>query len=76
MPDTLTPDVIATSHVIADYESVVTAAARTIDRQVSLLTDALHALRNGSPDVTAEFLNRSIDALIDARQTIADRPRH
>lgn len=34
-----------------------------------LLTDALHALRNGSPHVTDEFIDRSIAILARQRST-------
>lgn len=60
-----TPDIhqIAIAHAIDDRELLRAHASRTIARQVDLLTDGLHALRNGSPHVTEEFLERAIVAL-------------
>lgn len=52
---------IMKSHLIDDYETVRTHALRTLLRQTDLLDDALHALRNGSPHVTDEFVERVRD---------------
>lgn len=51
------------SHLLDDTERTRTHAVRTISNTLPLLTDALHALTHGSPDVTAEFIERVRDAL-------------
>jgi hypothetical protein len=51
------------SHQIDTFESLRTRIVRGLDRQLELLTDGLHALRNGSPEVTEEFIERSIAAI-------------
>lgn len=59
----LTHDAIRLAHVIDDYERMRTSAVRSMSSSVDLLTDALHALRNGAPNVTGEYLDRVIYAL-------------
>jgi hypothetical protein len=51
------------SHLIDDAETTRTHPIRTLKDSVDLLTDALHALRNGSPHVTDEFVERVRDAI-------------
>lgn len=50
-------------HTIADLDAARTKAVRVAEAEVAMLTDALHALRNGAPAVTEEFLNRAITNL-------------
>lgn len=55
--------VIDMSHHVDDYETLRTRVTRTLSRQIDLLSDGLHALRNGSLAVTEEYVDRSIDTL-------------
>jgi hypothetical protein len=74
----LTASQIAMSHTIDDIETLRENALRTMIEQVDLLTDALHALRNGSPDVTDEFLDRAITSMtrhITAHRAALDAQR-
>jgi hypothetical protein len=50
------------SHHVDDYETLRTRVQRMLDRQIDLLADGLHALRNGSTSVTEEYLERAIEA--------------
>jgi len=59
-------DIVTESLIIDDLERERTKAIRTLREQKDLLSDALHALRNGSPAVTEEFLERSIAAIAKA----------
>ena len=52
------------SHIIDDLEKERTAMVRKVNRAIPLLEDALHALRNGSPHVTDEYLERVIADLV------------
>lgn len=51
------------SHHVNDYEALRTRIVRLLDKQVELLSDGLHALREGSTEVTEEFTDRTIAAL-------------
>lgn len=51
------------------YQDVLTdkfTLKRGSQRAVELLTDALHALRHGSPHITDEFIERAINHLVKA----------
>lgn len=45
-------------HAVDDYEVLRTQVIRLLSGQVNLLTDGLHALRNGSTSVADEFVDR------------------
>lgn len=45
-------------HAVNDYEVLRTQVIRLLSGQVNLLTDGLHALRNGSTAVADEFIDR------------------
>lgn len=66
----LTPHQIALSHTIDDAELQRTRSLRCVDGQISLLDDALAALRAGDTDVTDEYLGRVIDALTAERTAL------
>lgn len=51
------------AHTIADLDAARTKAVRVCTAEAASLTDALHALRNGAPEVTDEYLDRAISAL-------------
>lgn len=51
------------SHHVDDYEALRTRIVRVLDKQIDLLSDGLHALRNGATDVADEFTDRTIAAL-------------
>ena len=55
--------VVDKSHMADDYETLRTRIIRRLSGEVDLLTDALHAMKNGSPIVAEEFLDRSVMAL-------------
>ena len=55
--------VVDKSHMADDYETLRTRIIRRLSGEVDLLTDALHAMQNGSPSVAEEFLDRSVMAL-------------
>ena len=55
--------VVDTSHHVDDYEALRTHVIRRLSAQVELLSDGLHALRNGSTGVAEEFLDRSLSAI-------------
>jgi hypothetical protein len=48
------------SHAADDYEILRTQVIRQLSAQVNLLTDGLHALRNGSTAVAEEFVDRAL----------------
>jgi len=52
-------------HAVDDYENLRTQIIRQLSGQVNLLSDGLHALRNGSIAVADEFVDRAL-AKIDA----------
>jgi uncharacterized protein YlxW (UPF0749 family) len=60
--------VVDKSHLVDDFEALRTQVIRRLSSQVELLSDGLHALRNGSTSVAEEFLDRSLTA-IDAEVT-------
>jgi hypothetical protein len=55
---------VQSSHAVDDYENLRTRVLRSIDRQLALLEDGLHALRSGSTQVTEEYLERVIEAFV------------
>jgi hypothetical protein len=55
--------VVDKSHMANDYETLRTRVIRRLSGEIDLLTDALHALRNGASPVAEEFLDRSLLAL-------------
>ncbi|GAA1805612.1 hypothetical protein [Nostocoides veronense] len=55
--------VVDKSHATDDYETLRTRVIRRLTGEIDLLTDALHALRNGASPVAEEFLDRSLLAL-------------
>ncbi|MFD7878990.1 hypothetical protein ACFV5G_33680 [Streptomyces sp. NPDC059766] len=55
--------VVDKSHMTDDYETLRTRIIRRLGGEIDLLTDGLHALRNGAPNVAEEFLDRSLLAL-------------
>ena len=55
--------VVDKSHMADDYETLRTRTIRRLSGEIDLLTDGLHALRNGAPTVAEEFLDRSLLAL-------------
>lgn len=50
-------------HAVADLVEENGRMRRTVREVSDLLADALHALRNGRPDVTDEFIDRSLSRL-------------
>jgi hypothetical protein len=60
----LAVDLVAQSHMIDDYEQLRTRVIRRLGSEIDLLADGLHALCNGAPEITAEFLERSLSALM------------
>lgn len=63
----------STMHVIDGYEKIVTADLRMLQQYRNLLDDGLHALRNGSPHVTEEFIERTMDAMTKRIEAIRSR---
>jgi len=55
--------VVDRSHLVHDFETLRTQVIRRLSSQVDLLSDGLHALRNGSTGVAEEFLDRSLTAI-------------
>ncbi|MCK0173898.1 hypothetical protein [Mycolicibacterium sp. F2034L] len=55
--------VIDQSHHIDDYEVLRTRIVRSLGKQVDLLSDGLHAVRNRSYSVTEEFIERALDSM-------------
>jgi len=58
------------SHLVDDTEKTRTHALRTIDRQIDLLGDALHALKAGRTEVVEEFIERVAAALTVEIETL------
>lgn len=57
------PDAVAEqAHIIADLHAELSAHRRHTKLANALLVDALHALRNGSPHVTDEYIDRILVA--------------
>jgi hypothetical protein len=50
-------------HAADDYEILRTQVIRQLSPQVNLLTDGLHALRNGSTAVAKEFVDRALSKI-------------
>jgi hypothetical protein len=55
--------VVDKSHHVDDYEALRTQVIRRLTAQVELLSDGLHALRNGSTGVAEEFVDRALSAI-------------
>lgn len=55
--------VVDKSHHVDDYEILRTQVMRRLTTQVELLSDGLHALRNGSMGVAEEFVDRALNAI-------------
>lgn len=64
--------VVDQSHMADDYETLRTRIIRRLSGEIDLLTDGLHALRNGSPNVAEEFLDRSLLALSRELEQLKD----
>ncbi|MFF0534505.1 hypothetical protein ACWDF1_09555 [Streptomyces coelicoflavus] len=64
--------VVDKSHMADDYETLRTRIIRRLGGEIDLLTDGLHALRNGAPDVAEEFLDRSLLALTREVEQLKD----
>ena len=57
------PDAVAEqAHIIAGLHAELAAHRRHTKLATLMLTDALHALRNGSPQVTDEYIDRILVA--------------
>jgi predicted RNase H-like nuclease (RuvC/YqgF family) len=63
---------VQSSHAVDDYENLRTRVIRSIDRQLGLLEDGLHALRNGSTGVTEEYLERVIEAFVSQANSLRE----
>lgn len=55
--------VIDQSHHIDEYDVLRTRIMRSLGKQVDLLSDGLHAVRNQSYSVTEEFIERALDSM-------------
>lgn len=64
--------VVDKSHMADDYETLRTRIIRRLGGEIDLLTDGLHALRNGAPNVAEEFLDRSLLALTREVEQLKD----
>jgi hypothetical protein len=64
---------VAYSHLMDDYETTRTHAKRTIDAQIDLLGDALHALQAGRTEVVEEFIERVAAILSVESEWLAER---
>lgn len=67
------PETIRIFHLIDDHETVRTHALRTIRDQDDMLSDVLHAIRNGRTEVALEFVERVRDALTAENEWLAGR---
>lgn len=56
---------IEQSHIIDDIEKKRTSHVRAMKRSVSLLDDALNALRAGRTSVTDEYIERTLMDLLN-----------
>lgn len=54
---------VARSHHADNYEVLRTQILRQLTKQSDLLTDGLHALRNGSHAIAEEFVDRALTAI-------------
>ena len=61
------------SHHVDAYAALRTRIVRVLDKQVELLSEGLHALREGATEVTEEFTDRTITAL---SREVAQLRRH
>lgn len=64
--------VVDKSHMTDDYETLRTRIIRRLGGEIDLLSDGLHALRNGAPTVAEEFLDRSLLALTREVEQLKD----
>ncbi|MFJ4744974.1 hypothetical protein [Streptomyces sp. NPDC088775] len=64
--------VVDKSHMTDDFETLRTRIIRRLGGEIDLLTDGLHALRNGAPNVAEEFLDRSLLALTREVEQLKD----
>lgn len=64
--------VVDKSHLVDDYEVLRTRVIRRLTTQIELLSDGLHALRNGSPEVTDEYLDRALSAFRQEVESLRD----
>ncbi|MEV7810301.1 hypothetical protein AB0P05_06130 [Streptomyces flaveolus] len=64
--------VVDKSHMADDYETLRTRIIRRLGGEIDLLTDGLHALRNGAPNVAEEFLDRSLLVLTREVEQLKD----
>lgn len=55
--------VVDKSHLVDDREALRTQVIRRLTAQAELLSDGLHALRNGSTGVAEEFVDRALTAI-------------
>jgi hypothetical protein len=60
--------------MVDDYEKMRGSALRTVDQQVDLLTDALHAIRHGRLAVAEEFVDRAVTKLTRVRNELRQPP--
>lgn len=51
------------SHAVDDFENLRSRILRRLSSQVGMLTDGLHAVRNGRTSVAEEFVERALDAI-------------
>ncbi|UPG68196.1 hypothetical protein [Gordonia hongkongensis] len=51
------------SHAVDDFEHLRSRVLRRLSSQVGMLTDGLHAVRNGRTSVAEEFVERALDAI-------------
>lgn len=65
--------VVDTSHLVDDYELLRTRVIRRLTSQIELLSDGLHALRHGSPEVTDEYLDRALSAFRQEVDSLRER---
>lgn len=60
------------SHMTDDYEGLRTRVIRRLSSQVEMLSDGLHALRNGSTPVAEEFIDRALTAIQQEVKTLKE----
>jgi hypothetical protein len=73
-PLTVNDYAVRISHLVDDYEKMRTKSRRELRRANELLSNGLHALRNGSPAVTDEFIERALANISTAIDALAPRP--
>jgi hypothetical protein len=64
---------VARSHHAEDYEVLRTQILRQLSKQADLLTDGLHALRNGSHGIAEEFVDRALTAISREVSNLKDK---